>query len=63
MIPFDELVLALERYKRRKSGQAAVSPQQVAAQAAVRVAPQGAQNSGRLRDASLEFSLDEVEEA
>ena len=35
MIPFDELVHALERYKRRKSGQAAFSPQQVAAQAGV----------------------------
>mgnify|MGYP000724075200 FL=1 len=62
MIPFDELVHALERFKRRKSGQAAVSPSQVAAQATL-VAPQGAHNSGRIRDASLEFSLDEVEEA
>lgn len=53
MIPFDELVRALDRYKRQQSGQAP---------AAAQTAPQGRdQRAYGVAEQSAEIALDDVE--
>lgn len=58
MIPFDELVMALERYRRRQAGEAAPKSEPHA-QSGPRSS--SGRNSWRGADPSTEINLDEVE--